>query len=191
MPPTLIWLLDPRDDLVERLIQRSRGLESEDLHGLVDVGHAPLHVVGERLVTHEPQRLVALDLSPDRLGQFAVRSWTSAGREVEVLVACRLGLDGQADAAGEVAAIGVVADLAAVAQDVQRVLALENLLDEVGNDVAHRQLDVARHDLAVAQRPLLADPDAVERPDDGVGQLVLLPGALGEVLGGELLETVG
>ena len=39
--------------------------------------------------------------------------------------------------------------------------------------------------------PALADPDAVERPDDRVRQLVLLPGALGEVLRGELLEAVG
>jgi len=37
----------------------------------------------------------------------------------------------------------------------------------------------------------LADPDAVEGPYDRVWQLVLLPGALREVLRGELLEAVG
>ena len=84
----------------------------------------------------------------------------------------------QADAVGQVAAVGVVAHLGPVAEDVQRVLALEHLLDEVGHDVAHRQLDVAAHDLGVAQRPALADADAVERPQDRVRQLVLLPRAL-------------
>ena len=39
---------------------------------------------------------------------------------------------------GEVAAVGVVADLVAVAEDVERVLALEDLVDEVGHDVADR-----------------------------------------------------
>ena len=93
---------------------------------------------------------------------------------------------------GEVAAVGVVADLVALAQDVQRVLALEDLLHEVGHDVAESAsftlpLMMSR----VAERPALADADAVERPDDRVRQLVLLPGALGEVLGRELLEAVG
>ena len=68
---------------------------------------------------------------------------------------------------------------------------MSDLLDEVRHDVAERQLHVAAHDVRVADRPALADADAVERPDDRVRQLVLLPGALGEVLRGELLEAVG
>ncbi len=36
---------------------------------------------------------------------------------------------------GQVAAVGVVADLVAVAQDVERILALEHLEHEVGHDV--------------------------------------------------------
>ncbi len=48
------------------------------------------------------------------------------------------------DALGQVAAVGVVPDLVALAEDVQRVLALDDLLHEVGHDVAHGQLDVAR-----------------------------------------------
>ncbi len=115
----------------------------------------------------------------------------SAGREVEVLVERRRVLHRSRDAPGQVAAVGVVPDLVAVAEDVQRVLALEHLLHEVGHDVAHGQLDVAAQDLDVAERPALADADAVERPHDRVRQLVLLPGALGEVLDGELLEAVG
>ncbi len=37
----------------------------------------------------------------------------------------------------------------------------------------------------------LADPDAVERADNRVRETVLLIGALGEILGCQLLETVG
>ena len=47
------------------------------------------------------------------------------------------------DATRQVATVGVVPHLAAVSQDVQRVLALEHLLDEVGHDVAHRKRNVA------------------------------------------------
>ena len=46
-------------------------------------------------------------------------------------------------------------------------------------------------DLDVAEGPLLADADAVERAHDRVRQLVLVPGGPGEVLDGELLEAVG
>jgi hypothetical protein len=41
------------------------------------------------------------------------------------------------------------------------------------------------------ERPLLADADAVERTDDRVRQLVLVPGRPGEVLHRQLLEPVG
>ena len=60
---------------------------------------------------------------------------------------CSIAVD---DARGQVAAVGVVPDLVAGAEDVQRVLALEDLLHEVGHDVAHRQLHVAGQDLDVA-----------------------------------------
>ena len=42
----------------------------------------------------------------------------------------------------EIAAVGVVPHLLARAENVQRVLALEHLLHEVGHDVAHGELDV-------------------------------------------------
>jgi len=92
---------------------------------------------------------------------------------------------------GEVATVRVVTHLVAGTQDVERILALEDLVDEIRDDVAEGELHVAAHDVGVAERPALADPDAVERPDDRVRQLVLLEGALGEVLRGELLEAVG
>ena len=190
MPSDLDLPADPWDDLVQRLRQRRRRLEPEHPACLLDGRDALLHVVRVRLVRDVPQRLVPLDLAPDQLGQLQHRRRLGR-REVEVLVDGRGRLDGQADAARQVAAVGVVADLPAVAQDMQRILALEHLLDQVGHDVAHGQPDVARHDLLVGQGPLLADADAVERPDDGVGQAVLLVGALGEVLRRQLLEAVG
>ena len=82
-------------------------------------------------------------------------------------------------------------DLCAVAEDVQRILALHDLLHEVGHDVAHRELHVARQHVDVTESAALADPDAVERPDDRVRQLVLIPRGAGEVLDGQLLEAVG
>ena len=81
--------------------------------------------------------------------------------------------------------------LLAGTEDVQRVLALEDLLYQVGDDVAHRELDVAGQDLLVAQGPALPDAHAVEGPHQGVGKLVLIPGGPGEVLHRQLLEPVG
>src|SRR5215469_735741 len=100
-------------------------------------------------------------------------------------------LDRVSDAAGEIAAIGVMPDLGTVTEDVQRVLPLQNLLDEVRHDVAHGELDIARHDLLIAERAALADADAVERADDRERQLVLVVCRAGEVLDRELLEAVG
>ena len=90
----------------------------------------------------------------------------------------------------EIAAVGVVADLRAVAEDAQRVLALHDLLHEVGDDVAHRELHVAAQHLDLAERTRLADADAVERPHDRERQPVLVVGGLREVLDRELLEPV-
>ena len=93
--------------------------------------------------------------------------------------------------AGQVAAVGVVPDLVAVAEDVQRVLALEHLLHEVGTTWLIASFTLPLEHLDVAEGPALADADAVERPHDRVGQLVLVPGGPGEVLDGQLLEAVG
>src|SRR5665213_1357898 len=94
------------------------------------------------------------------------------------------------NAAGQVAPIGVVPDLIAVAQDVQGALALEHLLDQVGDDMAHRQLDVSALYLDVPESALLPGANAIEGPDDGVGQTVLLVGAAGEVFDRQLLKAV-
>ena len=142
---------------------------------LADVGDAELDVVLERRVGDVAERAaVAVDLRPDALGELEHRR-RRRGREVEVVVDRRRRLHREPDAAGEVAAVRVVADLRPVAEDVERVLALEHLEDEVRHDVRQGELHVAGHDVGVAQRPALADPDAVERPDDRVRQPVLLP----------------
>src|SRR6266705_4639697 len=90
----------------------------------------------------------------------------------------------------QVPSIRVVANLAAVAKDVERVLPLEHLLHEIGNDVAHGQLDVATQDLAIAQCASLADADTVERAHDRVGKPVLLVRTSREVLGRQLLKAI-
>ena len=56
--------------------------------------------------------------------------------------------------------------------------------------MAHGELHVPGQDLGIPERAAFADAHAVERSDDGVRQPVLLPRALGEVLGRELLEPV-
>src|SRR5260370_21222867 len=87
----------------------------------------------------------------------------------------------------QVAAVRVMTHLAAVAEDVQRILTFEHLLAQVGHDVAHGELDVPAHHLAAAHRSPLADPDTVERTDDRDRQAVLLVRAALEILCGTLL----
>jgi hypothetical protein len=94
------------------------------------------------------------------------------------------------DAAREIAAVCVVANLGAVSQNVKRILPAQCLLDQVRHDVAHRELDIAAHYLDVAESPTVAHPNAVEWPDNRVGELMLVPRGVGEVLDGELLEAV-
>ncbi len=181
---------DPGDDLVEHDVERGRRGEAEHLLSLVDGRHAALHVVLERVVGDVAELLVAPDLLPDHLGQLEHRG-AGGRRQVEVLVEGVGVVHGHDDAPGQVAAVGVVPHLRAVAEDVERILALEHLLHEVGHHVAHGQLHVAAEHLDVAERPLLADADAVERPQDRVGQLVLVPCGVREVLDRQLLEAVG
>src|SRR4051812_31723328 len=84
-------LLDPRDDLVEHVVERRGGLEAEHLAGFGDVGNPLLHVVLEALVVREPQGDVrTLDLAPDHFGQLG-DAVTLGGRDVEVVVQrCRV-----------------------------------------------------------------------------------------------------
>src|SRR2546428_143148 len=90
----------------------------------------------------------------------------------------------------KVASVGLVASLAAVAKNVQGVLSFQHLLAKIRDHVAHRELDVAAHDVVVAQRAPLADADAVERTHDRVRKVVLLLGAPGKKLRGQLLKAI-
>src|ERR1017187_737788 len=63
-------LLDPRDDLVEHLIQRGRGFDAEHALRLLHRGNPPLDVVLERRVADVPKgHVVAPDPVPDLLRQ--------------------------------------------------------------------------------------------------------------------------
>ena len=134
-------------------------------------GHALLHVVLERDRRTRSGTARRRRGSSSRSARPARAPWST--RLVERLKSslsasgCSIAIG---DPAGEVAAVGVVPNLRAVAEDVQRVLALEHLLHDVGNDVAHRELHVAAQHLHIAERPALPHADAVERPHDRVRQ---------------------
>src|SRR5690348_7500983 len=131
-----------------------------------------------------------MNLVPDGLSQL---QHCSAGRrrQIEVLVLSRRMFDTQPDALRQIAAIGVVTNLASAAEYMQRLLPLEHLLHQVWHNVGHRQLNVAAHDIAIVQRALLANSHAVKWPGYREWQLILLPGPLREIFGGQLLEAVG
>src|ERR1700761_2343274 len=115
---------DPRDNLVQHLLERSGRLVTKDALGFLGGRDAPLHVVLERVVRNDAERLPgALDLPPDRLGQLE-HGGRLGGGQVEVLVAGGRVLHRGHDAPGQVTAVGVMAHLLPGAQDVQRVLAL-------------------------------------------------------------------
>src|SRR5262249_12629919 len=62
---------DPRDDLVEHLVERGGPRVAEHVARLAHVGHPLLHVVLERVVRDVPERHpVSLDLLPDQLGEL-------------------------------------------------------------------------------------------------------------------------
>ena len=148
-----------------------------------------MHVVFEWRVVDDTKRLVRLHVLPDGLGQFE-HGGRLCGRQVEVFVE-RLGtLQCHSDPAGQVATVGVMPDLSAVAEDPERVLAFGHLLDEVGDDVAHRQFDVAAEDVDVANGPSLTRSHTVEGPHDRKWQPVLVVSGSGEVFDGQLLESV-
>src|ERR1700692_434093 len=145
-------LLDPWDDLVEHLIERGRGLEAEHAPRLLNGRNPPLDVVFERWVADVSERqAVALDPVPDLLGP-GQGGGRLAGGKIEVVVERGGALHRRDDPFGEITRIRVMADLRPTSEDMQRVLPLDDLLHEVGNDVTHRQLDVAAENLHIAER---------------------------------------
>src|SRR6266566_1475484 len=164
---------DPRHDLVESFRDAGGRFEFQDPFCFLGARDPPLYVVAERFVGNVSERIAGADLLPDQLGELQHRHRLRRG-EIEILIA-RIGrFDRQANSAREIAAIRVMPDLIATAEDVKRVLTLEDFLHEVGNDMAHREADVTRHHCAFDGRARFADSDAVERPHDRVWQAVLL-----------------
>ncbi len=80
--------------------------------------------------------------------------------------------------------------LVAASKDVKRVLALQNLLNDVRDDVAHREADVPAHHFLRANGSAFSYSNAVERPDDHIRKLMLVPGGASEVFGGQFLESI-
>ena len=95
-------------------------------------------------------------------------------------------LDTNADSARQISAVSVVAHLFTVTQNVERILALDQLLHQIRNHVRHGQANVAAHDVAVRQGALLPDANTIEGSDDSVRELVLLEGPLNKILDGWL-----
>src|SRR5262249_24143265 len=130
------------------------------------------------------------NLVPDPLREIENRGRLGR-REIEVLVAGRRVFHCGDDPAGEIAAVRVMPDLRAVAENTQWVLPLDHLLDGFRDPGAHCELDVAARALGVGQGTLFADTDTVEWPDDRVRKPVLVPLSPGEIFGRQLLESVG
>lgn len=136
-------ILYPGKDLVEDLVEGRPGLEPEHTLRFLGRGHAALDVMGERVVGDPPELLVdPSNPLPDLVSELKDGRRLRGG-EVEVLVRRVRVLHGRDDSLGEVTAEGVVANLAPVTQDVKGVLALEDLLHQIGDHVAHGELDVA------------------------------------------------
>ena len=103
--------------------------------------------------------------------------------EVEVLVDRRRRLHREADAVGQVAAVRVVADLACRSPRMwSGSWPLSTFWTRSGTTWLMASLTLPLMTSVSRNGAALADADAVERPHDRVGQPVLLPGALREVL---------
>src|SRR5258708_25177914 len=111
-------------------------------------------------------------------------------RQVEAVVRGRGVLEAEQNAASQITAIRIVARLAPVAENVQRVLALQDLLYEVRDNMRHRESNVAAHDLGVAQGPLFSNANAVEWTRNSVGKFVLLVRTLHKEFCSQLLKSV-
>ena len=132
-------LRDPRNHLVQYFGERRGGLEAQQIPRLVNRRRPLLDIVLISRIADVAEWLAgAVDLPPDQLCQFQNRG-TYRGREVEILVERSRVLDASADSAGEIAAIGIVAYLLTITQNVQRILALHQFLYQVWNHVRHGQ----------------------------------------------------
>ena len=131
-----------------------------------------------------------MDLLPDQLGQLQHRRGLRR-RDVEILVLCGRVQHCRADAFGHISAVCVAADLVSATQYVHGILIFDDLLHEVGHDMAHGEIDVAAGYFFAMEGAVFAHADTVEWSADRIGQPVLLPGTAREELAREFLKAVG
>src|SRR5207302_2601263 len=132
----------PRDRRGDALGHVDPGLPAEQLAGLLDRGPAALNVDVEAREALELELLRVLparlpnDLRDLRDGQLA------RGGDVEVLVLARARAQCRDDALGDVVDVREGARLFARAEDLQRALTGEHLVDQVGNRVREPRFGV-------------------------------------------------
>src|SRR5712691_3829699 len=94
------------------------------------------------------------------------------------------------DAPRDISPVRVMADLSSVAQDVQRILTFQHLLNKVRDYMAHRERHVPTKNLDVSEGPLLSDTNTIERSHDRIREPVLAKRSACEILDRKLLKTV-
>src|SRR5260370_15458478 len=120
-------LADPGNDFIEHLVEVGARLEPEDRPGLANIRAAKLHVILVGRVVDDLEWPVGpVDLAPDPVGELD-DGRRLVGGQIEILVPCRRALDAQPDAARQVAAVGVMAHLATVTEDVEGILTTHHL----------------------------------------------------------------
>ena len=175
---------DPGNHFVENCIETGFGAKAEEPLRFGNIGRAHLHVVHIRVLRLEAERAHGtVNFVPDEARQIENRGGRGRG-EVEILIERVRRLDASADAAGQVAPIGVMAHLISGSENPKRILAAENLGDEIGDDVRHGWIGVLCAGISMPEGRSFADSGAIERTGDGIWQSVLSEGRLGEIFGG-------
>src|ERR1019366_5180144 len=115
-----------------------------------------------------------MDFAPDGFGQLEDGSARWSGK-VEILIDRGGMLQANFYSLGQIATIRVVPDLISRTENMEGILAFEDLLRQIGHYMRHRQLHIAAINVMVMQRPLFSHTHAIKRTHNGVRQLVLLP----------------
>src|ERR1039458_1716090 len=86
--------------------------------------------------------VLTMHLAPDGWGQFQNGGASRSGK-IEILIDRSRMLQTNFYSLGQIATIGVVANLISRTENVERILALEHLLHQVGDNVRHRKFHIA------------------------------------------------
>src|SRR5579862_250574 len=167
------------DELAEAVLEADRGRPPEHLARLDGVGDPPPDVGREARHGAGGKRPAGPTDLEEQLRELEDRRLATRA-EVEVLIDGALALHGDDDAARDVAHVRVAARLPAVAEDLERMLAGADLLDEIRDDVR----------LADLLAGLLARTEGVEGTDDRVPEPVLVREGAAVPLAHELAEAV-